>query len=82
MSSLNTDSLLLGLGFLEASARKDSEMSKMYLASFNKDEIIKGLVMVSMAMTSLSANNEKYGDVDLFDMIEMARKTVLSKTDI
>lgn len=82
MSSLNTESLLLGLGFLEAAAKKDSEMSKMFLEHFNKDEIIKGLVMVSMAMTSLSANNEKYGDVDLFDMIEIARKTVLSKTDI
>ena len=80
MSTLNNDSLLLGLSFLEATAKRDADMTKMINDSFSQDEIIKGLTMVAMAMTTLSASNEKYAGSSMLDMIEMARQTVIIKT--
>ena len=78
MSSLHNESILLGLSFLEATAKKDEEMNALLLEKFSKDEIIRGLVMVSMAMTTLGASAR---NSDFFTMIETARKAIIVKSD-
>ena len=75
MSEIQNDALLVGLAYLEAVMKGDDEMRTLVESTYSKDEIIKSLTAVSLAMTTVVAHH-KGSDFSALEVINTARLAV------
>lgn len=78
METVNYESMLLAITYLEALNNKDEEQQKIVLESSNEHDLFEGMVLVSKVMMQWSVHNAQ-GRYSTDDLIRVARDVALDK---